>query len=122
MTIYRNFSVLISALVLALCVSLAGCHSHHIDCTVENRTGAPAQLVEVDYPSASFGVDTLTPGQIYPYRFQVRGSGQLKVQYTGSDGKQVHRAGPLLNEGDQGILLIVLLPGGNVRWTPSINQ
>ena len=37
----------------------SACHSYHIDATIENRTGAPIQLLEVDYPSASFGVDSL---------------------------------------------------------------
>jgi len=119
---YANFSTIVSALALAVCVALAGCHSRHIDCTVENRTGAPVQLLEVDYPDASFGVGALTPGQLYPYRFQVRGSGKLKVQYTGASGKQVHLIGPNLDEGDQGILLIILLPDGKVQWVPSLSR
>jgi hypothetical protein len=49
---------------------------------VENRTGAAIELLEVDYPSASFGADTLASGADFHYRFQVRGSGPVKVQYT----------------------------------------
>ena len=51
------------------------CHSYHIDTTIENRTGADIQLLEVDYPSASFGADRIASGAVYHYRFQVNGSG-----------------------------------------------
>ena len=40
-------------------IVLAGCHSFHIDIAVENRTGAPVKLLEVDYPYASFGSNLL---------------------------------------------------------------
>ena len=64
-----------------------GCHSYHIETTVENRTGAAIELLEVDYPSASFGSDRLAADGVYRYRIQLRGDGPLKVQYTGADGK-----------------------------------
>ncbi len=94
------------------CVFLAAtaCHSYHIDTTIENRTGADIQLLEVDYPSASFGVDRIASGALYHYRIQVTGSGPLKITYTGADGKQVQIAGPTLVERQQGQLKIVLLP------------
>ena len=46
----------------AVLIALAACHSYHIDTTVENRTGGAIQLLEVDYPSASFGADSLAAG------------------------------------------------------------
>jgi hypothetical protein len=113
--------VFVPALVLASSLAISGCRSHHIDCVVDNRTGGAIHQVEIDYPSASFGIDTLTPGQIYPYKFQVRGDGLLKVQYTDSGGKQVQLKGTKLAEGDQGQYLIVLLPEGKVQWIPSLN-
>jgi hypothetical protein len=116
-----KFSVFVPALVLAATLAIAGCHSHHIDSMIQNRTGGAIHQVEVDYPSASFGIDTLTPDQIYVYRFQVRGNGQLKVQYTDSNGRQIHRNGTNLSEGDQGQYLIILLPDGQVKWVPSLN-
>ena len=47
------------ALAAVVLLAAAGCHSYHVDVTVENHTGAPIQLLEVDYPSASFGADQL---------------------------------------------------------------
>ena len=106
-------------LALVLLVA-AACHSYHIDTTIENRSGAPVQILEVDYPDASFGVDSLASGAIYHYRFQVRGSGPLKLSYTAADGKQVQITGPLLAERQQGQLEIVLLPGGKAEFLPHL--
>jgi hypothetical protein len=117
-----KFCVFVSTFVLASCLAISGCSSHHIDSTIENRTGGPIHQVEVSYPSASFGIDTLAPGQIYPYRFQVRGEGAMKVQYTDSTGQQIMRQGPHVAEGDRGQYLIILQPGGIVQWEPSLTK
>ena len=108
-----------------LCAAAAlvsGCHSYHIDTTVENRAGAAVQLLEVDYPSASFGVDSVASGSDFRYRIQVRGSGQIKLSYTTAKGKPVLIQGPKLVERQQGRLDIILEPDGTaqfvVRLTP----
>jgi hypothetical protein len=106
------------AALLAAALFLAACHSYHVDATVQNRTGSDIQLLEIDYPSASFGVDRLASGADFQYRFQIRGSGPLKIAYTGPDDKQVQIAGPTLAERQQGQLTIVLLPGGKAQFVP----
>jgi hypothetical protein len=98
----------------------SACHSYHIDATIENRTGAPIQLLEVDYPSASFGIDSLAPAANFNYRFQVRGSGQLTVSYTAANGQTVQISGPTLAERQQGQLEIVLEPGGKAEFHPQL--
>jgi hypothetical protein len=102
--------------VLAVAVLLAGCRSHHIEATVENRTGAPITLLEVDYPSASFGANSLAADAVFHYRFQVRGSGPVTVQYTAPDGHQVQNTGPTLHEKQEGRLDIVLPPEGKAAF------
>ena len=97
---------------------LAGCHSYHVETTVENRTGGAINLLEVDYPSASFGDNRLDAGGVFHYRIQVRGSGPLKVQYTTGDERQIHIDGPALAERQEGSLQIVLLPGGQAEFHP----
>jgi hypothetical protein len=89
--------------------------------TVENRTGGAIQLLEVDYPSASFGANSLAPGEVFHYRIQLRGNGPLKVQYTGSDGKQVQIEGPTLAEPQEGRTEIVLLPAGKAEFHPQLS-
>jgi len=111
--------VLIAAFpVLAL---VAGCHSYHIETTVENHTGGAITLLEVDYPSASFGADTLAANAAFHYRFQTRGDGPLSVQYTAANGKQVKISGPTLYERQEGHLEIELLPNAKAEFHPALN-
>lgn len=112
--------------MIAVFVSLAmfggaGCRSAHVGITVENRTGAEVRLLEVDYPEASFGVDSLAAGAVYHYRIQVIGQGKVKVQYTDAANHQVQITGSNLAEGDQGQLEIVLLPGGKADFHPQVS-
>ena len=108
------------ALLLPVLVWAAGCHSYHIETTVENRTGETIQLLEVDYPSASFGSDRLAAGAELHYRIQLRGSGPLKVEYTASGGRQMQMTGPVLAEPQEGRLRIVLLAGGKAEFLPQL--
>ena len=113
-----------AAVALPTLISMTGCHSYHIETTVENRTGAPIQLLEVDYPSASFGADSLAANAVFHYRIQLRGSGPLKVLYTASDGSPVQRQiqidGPVVAERQEGSLQIVLLPAGKADFHPEL--
>jgi len=111
-----------AAVLLPLFGLLAGCHSYQIDATVENRTGEAIDLVEVDYPSASFGADSLAAGAEIHYRLKVRGTGPLTVQYSDRASHQVRQiSGPGLSEHQEGKLEIVLLPGGKAEFHPALN-
>lgn len=103
----------LAAALLPIC----GCHSHYIDASVRNLTLQPISLVEVDYPSASFGTQTLEAGKEYTYRFKVLGSGDLKLIYTDASHGEHTVPGPALKEGDEGPLVITVTPGG-VSWSP----
>jgi hypothetical protein len=112
----------ISAIAICALPVATGCHSYHVDATIENRTGAPIQLLEVDYPSASFGADSLAAGAVFHYRIQLRGTGPLKVQYTSSDGRQAQINGPTVAERQEGTLQIVLLPAGKAEFHPKMTS
>lgn len=99
---------------------LTGCHSATILATLHNDTGKEMRLVEVDYPSASFGIGTIAPGASYNYRFKVLGSGALKLTYLDVAGKEHTANGPELHEGLEGPLLINVSSEG-VQWKPSFN-
>ncbi len=114
----RKFSFIAIALGCALA---AGCKSPHVAVTVENRTGAEVKLLEVDYPSASFGADKLADGADLHYSIAFQGEGAIKVQYTGPDQKQPQMTGPALSEGQAGKLEIVLLPGGKAEFHPDLH-
>jgi len=108
--------------VLAGLLTAAGCHSYHVETSVENRTGGAVQLLEVDYPSASFGDNLLAAGDTFHYRIQLRGTGPMKVQYTSGDGRQTAVAGPTVAERQEGRLEIVLLPGGKAEFHPALSS
>lgn len=101
-------------------LAVVGCHSYHVDVTVENRTGATVRLLEVDYPSASFGSDNLAAGATMHYRVQLQGYGQLKVQYTAPDNHPVQIQGPTVVQGQEGKLAIVLEPAGKADFNPQL--
>jgi hypothetical protein len=109
------------ALLLFSVISMSACHSYHIDATIKNQTGGAISLLEVDYPSASFGADALAGGAEFHHRFQTRDSGPLKVQYTGANQKQVQITGPTLYEKQEGRLEIDLLPNGRAEFHPTLN-
>lgn len=108
------------ALICVLALAISGCRSYWIDATIENQSGQLVHQLEVDYPTASFGTNTLAPGSAMHYRFQIRGSGQVKIEYTSADGKITHSSGLSLAERQQGELTIRLLPQGKVDFLPKL--
>jgi len=104
-------------------LAVAGCRgykSNWIDADVENQTGKPVHELEVDYPTASFGINALAPGGAMHYRIQIRGSGPVKVTYTFEDGKMAHAQGLNLTEQEHGHLIIRLFPQGKVDFVPKL--
>ena len=108
-----------TSLALAV-IAVAGCHSAHVEVTVENRTGSAVRLLEVDYPSASFGADSLAAGAVMRYRIQLQGSAPLKLQYTDAANHQIQIQGPTVSQGQEGKLVIVLQPAGKADFSPQL--
>ena len=98
-------------------IAATGCHSPYVATTVSNHTSQPIQLLEVDYPSASFGTEALPLGADFHYRFKVLGSGNMKLVYTDGSHRDHNSDGPYLKEGAEGSLTIVISDTG-VTWKP----
>lgn len=111
----RRRSLLLLSLILAL-VPLSGCRSYWVETTVENQTGHAIHEVEIDYPSASFGINALAPGASMHYHFKIQGSGPVKVQYVLDNGQTVNAQDLALHEGQQGTLTLRLLRAGKVAF------
>ena len=109
-----------AAFLLPFFVLAAGCRSYLVRVSVVNRTGEAANLIEVDYPSASFGIDSLPAGGVYHYRLQLLDEGPVTVEYTGADRHPHKATGPTLEEKQEGTLEIDLLPGGKVEFHPEL--
>jgi hypothetical protein len=112
--------VLVAAGTLSL-LAVCGCASKYVQASVRNQTGGAVTLVEVDYPSASFGTETLAPDGVYNYRFKILGSGPTKVLWTDASRNQHEVAGPKLEEGQQGTL-IVTLTQSDASWDTKLTR
>jgi len=106
---------LLRALAFLPALLLAGCRSPYVETTVSNRTAQSIQLIEVDYPSASFGTQSLAPGADFHYRFKVLGEGTMKLIYTDSANHEQKSEGPLLREGAEGPVIITVASDGT-HW------
>jgi hypothetical protein len=110
------------AILLITLGALAGCHSRYVETTIDNRGPKNLQMIEVDYPSASFGVGNLAGGAQFHYRFKIQGSGNVKLQFTDPQGQTHNVDGPQLDEGQEGQLTIAIDPTGKVAWQPNLSK
>ena len=108
--------------VLLAMVGMSGCKSAYVAATIRNESGATVSLVELDYPSASFGKDVLGNGAEYDYRFKILGNGPTKIQWTDAKGQARSVDGPELDEGQQGSLAIVLNAQGGATWSVRLHR
>lgn len=100
---------------------LTGCKSPYVDASVRNVSSDSISLVEVQYPYATFGFQTVPPGSERHYRFKILGSGDTKLTYVDHAGKEHHSSGPSLHEGQSGSLRIVVA-NADVTWEPHLTS
>lgn len=120
----RNLSQI--ALVLSLLpLLLTGCRnyqSYWVNVKVVNHSGQSVQDVEVDYPSASFGIDSLKSEAVYHYRLKISGSGKIHAQYAGPMGTTIRVDGPILRQNQQGDVAIQLLPQNKILFSAHLTM
>ena len=109
-----------AAAFLFTLVALAGCRSHYIQATITNQSSETLSVIQVDYPSASFGTQTLVPGQTFHYQFKIQGSGPTKLTWLTAERKELHSTGPQLQEGEEGQLAITIPASGDPSWNLSL--
>jgi hypothetical protein len=109
-------------LVLLIPLVFTGCRSPFVSTTITNNSPSRVTLLEVDYPSASFGVGSLAPGAQFHYRFKIQGGGPIQLQFTDDSGKSHTVSGPDLQEGEQGTLQINIGPSDNISWIPNLTK
>ena len=116
----RSCRVSFLFVAIAAIVLTAGCRSPHVQITVVNSGNTELHNVEVDYPSASFGITSLSAGQAFHYRIRLRDAGRMKVQFFDSSEKQHSGVGPYASEGQRGTLSITLDGNGKNVWTADL--
>jgi hypothetical protein len=94
------------ASALLVLLVLAGCRSHVVQVTLTNTSQQPISTIVVDYPQATFGVNTLIPGQTFSYSIKPLETGALKVQFTNAQGVKHSSFWPMLHKGDEGSIQV----------------
>ena len=105
-----------------LCVMLTlGCRAKLVEVRVVNSGTTELHNIEVDYPSASFGIPSLAPGATYPYRIQFQDAGRMKVEFSDSKERPHSGKGPYAEQGQQGTLTLTLDGSGKNEWNPQLH-
>ena len=96
------------ALLLLLVGASVGCRSRVIQVTLINTSTQPVSNIIVDYPGATFGKNTLAPGDTYHYVIKPLETGALKIQFTNAQGANHSFTGPTLQKDQEGSIEIKL--------------
>jgi hypothetical protein len=91
---------------LLLFAFLAGCRAHMVTIKLVNTSAVPLSTIIVDYPSATFGKDKLSPGETFSSPVKITDSGPLKVQFTDANGGNHTSTGPVLHKNQEGMIEI----------------
>ena len=101
-----NLRRLCSFAALVLLFSATGCRSRVIKVSLTNSSEQPLSAIIVDYPNATFGVNTLAPGKMFQYTIKPLDNGALKIQFTDANGKIHNVAGPAVKKNQEGTIAI----------------
>jgi hypothetical protein len=106
---------------LASLILVLGCRAKLVEVRIVNSGTTDLHNVEVDYPSASFGVSNLAPGATYVYRIQLQDAGRMKVEFSDHKEQPHSGKGPYVKEGQQGTLTLTLDASGKNQWNPQLH-
>lgn len=106
---------------LAGLILTVGCRAKLVEVRVVNSGTTDLHNVEVDYPSASFGMSSLAPGATYTYRIQLQDAGRMKVEFSDSKEQPHSGKGPYVKEGQQGTLTLTLDASGKNQWDSQLH-
>src|SRR5215470_14711246 len=95
--------------LLFICLIASGCmHSHVIQVTVTNSSSQRVSNIAIDYPEATFGINSLEPGKSFEYKIKPTANGALKIAFRNAHGMSREAAGPVVNKNDEGSIDIKL--------------
>jgi hypothetical protein len=92
----------ITLFAIPLILIATGCRSRVINVRLLNDSPQPISVIIVDYPGATFGVNTLAPGKTFQYRFKPSETGALKIQFTNAQGVTHKVTGPTVERNQEG--------------------
>jgi hypothetical protein len=108
----RSQRLLLPSLLL-ICFASGGClHSHVIQVTVTNTSNEKVSNIVIDYPDATFGINSLAPGKDFQYKIKPTGNGTLKIEFLNAQGADHVSKGPEVHKGDEGSIHVNLTQQG----------
>jgi hypothetical protein len=93
---------------LVFVITLAGCRAHVVKISLANTSSEPIKTIIVDYPTATFGKDTLAPRETYFSLVKPVDKGPIKVRFTDAQGVNHTYESIYLEPGDDGSVNIKL--------------
>ena len=96
------------AVALVSLIALAGCRAHVVKISLTNTSAQTIRTIIVDYPNATFGKDTLAPGETYFSLVKPLDQGPIKVRFTDAQGATHTYQSISLQQGDDGSVNIKL--------------
>jgi hypothetical protein len=96
------------AIAVVFALSLSGCRAHVVKISLTNTSAQPIKTIIVDYPNATFGKDTLAPGETYFSLIKPVDHGPIKVRFTDAQGGSHTYQSISLQQGDDGLVDIKL--------------
>lgn len=96
------------AAALVFMIAMAGCRAHVVKISLTNTSAEPIKTIIVDYPSATFGKDTLFPRETYFSLVKPTDKGPITVRFTDAQGGSHTYKSVSLEQGDDGSVNIKL--------------
>lgn len=109
-----------SLAAVAALAATCGCKSAWVQATVINDEDTPVNLVEVNYPGGTFGVQNIAPHSTFHYRFHILTNDKVEVDFTDAAGHTQDVKGPELEQGEEGTLRIDIQAGDKVVWSTNL--
>ena len=96
------------AVALVFVIAMAGCRAHVVKISLTNTSAEPIKTIIVDYPSATFGKDTLAPRETYFSLIKPVDKGPITARFTDAQGSSHTYKSASLEPGDDGWVNIKL--------------
>jgi hypothetical protein len=90
------------AVALVFVIAIAGCRAHVVKISLTNASPEAIKTIIVDYPTATFGKDTLAPRETYFSLVKPVDKGPIKVRFTDAQGVSHTYESISLAPGDDG--------------------
>ncbi len=94
--------------VLLVTAALSGCRAHVVKISLTNTSSEPIKTIIVDYPTATFGKDTLAPHETYFSLVKPLDKGPITVRFTDVQGGSHTYKSISLEQSDDGSVDIKL--------------